>query len=324
MTIVRGRVVFSRANVESSGTCGKDSNIELICQESIPNACPSTMSSGYASNRNFDEVFESTVTNLLQEKIHLNRRPSYHLSSPLQGMIPNSALTGLPSSSGKRKRSKTTTTTTTEFLHSNSSESPTPSTSFSISEILSETTKRTAEVQTGPSLILSVDTPFRSHKKKKQEIDTSCPSPKSVKIATFSKAPPTHSASGIPEISGVAGGGVGTLCRPIAIPGDKASKVDSVPSTRMVPVGGSAAFVPCVSNFSSEPLCGKKVNCGCSAHTKHHARYNPVLQSFGSTKTDPLVIDSDDEENPVIIDLDDVNSSKVQSPTVSSAAKEVL
>lgn len=81
----------------------------------------------------------------------------------------------------------------------------------------------------------------------------------------------------------------------------------------MVPVGSSGAFVPCVSNFSSQPLCGKKLNCRCHAHTKHHARYNPSLQNFGCTKTEPLVIDSDDEEDrekPVTIDLDDLNSSK--------------
>lgn len=70
-------------------------------------------------------------------------------------------------------------------------------------------------------MILSVDTPFRSHKKKKQTIDKdSNPSPKSVKIAPFNKAPPAQTVTGIPEISGVAGGGVGTLCRPIAIPGE--------------------------------------------------------------------------------------------------------
>jgi len=45
---------------------------------------------------------------------------------------------------------------------------------------------------------------------------------------------------------------------------------------------------------------GHKVNCTCPVHKTHVVQYKPHLQSYGITKKEPLVIDSDDEDITII------------------------
>lgn len=181
-----------------------------------------------------------------------------------------------------------------------SDQSPDLSTS-NTSTSSAENTK-SIDVQAGPSMIISINSvPSRFPKRKRHSLNDKNrpPPPKTVKIAPFNRAPGSRLENGQPEIGAVAGGGKSMICHAVPISGDMVPTARKPPGTEMVSIGKADAFVACMpmschGKFAPSKSMVPKQKCSCRAHIRK--------QVHGLNKNDPLVIDSDDEDEVKIID----------------------